>query len=198
MRNNIVNVTLLVAVCGLVACSRQDSVLVKPAETVQSHPAVIPKPQPQVSPLRKKVLSLLEKKNYSQALELMNGRKHEGLEREYVLAVNGLLLAANDAFALGDFASAGRSYRGVLDAYPLAPALRDRVSHNPKQIRTNLETCASRTMEQGLEEYRGGRLESAIKKWKGLLTFSPGHLEARKAIDTATVQLQALHNMKNR
>ena len=53
-------------------------------------------------------------------------------------------------------------------------------------------------MEQGLEEYRRGKLESAIKRWKELLAISPGHQEAKKALDTATVQLQTLQRIKNR
>jgi len=52
-------------------------------------------------------------------------------------------------------------------------------------------------MEQGLEEYRRGSLESAIRKWKVLLTIRPGHQEAKKALDTATVQLQTLQGMKD-
>jgi len=189
---------LLAAASGLAACSSRESALVKPAEVVQQPPAVVQKRQPQVSPLRRKVVSLLEKKKYRQALEMMNNRTHEGLEREYLLAVNGLLEVGEDAFALGDYAAAGRSFKGVLDAYAGAPTLRERVSRDPKQIRSYLETCVNRLMEEGLEEYRRGRLESAIRKWKGLLAISPGHQEAKMALDTATVQLQSLQNMKNR
>jgi tetratricopeptide (TPR) repeat protein len=163
------------------------------------HPqaAAMPKRQPQVSPVRRKVVTLLEKKNYRKAFELMAGRNREGLEREYIKAINGLLEVGDDAFSLGDYAAAARTFKGVLDAYPVELSLRERVSHDPKQIRSYLETCANRMMEQGLEEYRHGRLESAIRKWKGLLMFSPGHREAKKALDTATVQLQALQSLKN-
>jgi hypothetical protein len=193
MRTSGVRILFLAAALGLAACSSQESALVKTAEV-----AVVPRRQPQVSPLRKKVLSLLERKSYRQAIELMSGRTHEGLAREYVLAINGLLGVGDDAFSLGDYAAAGRSFKGALDAFPVAPSLREQVSHDPKHIRSCLEICANRTMEQGLKEYRRGRLESAIGKWKGLLTFNPGHQEAKKAIDTATVQLQALQSMKNR
>jgi len=185
-------ILLLAAVIGLAACSRQESALVRDSQ----HPsAVIPKRQQQVSLLRKKVVSLLEKKNYRQAIELMNGKNREGLEREYVLALNGLLEAGNDAFSSGDYAAAARAFKGVLNAYPAEPSLRDRVSHDPKRIRALQEACLNRMMEQGLEEYRRGRLENAISKWKALLAISPGHQEARKALDTATVQLQSMKNM---
>lgn len=218
---------LTTAVC-LVACSNQESARVKPAEIVphssanlskdqsqaveqpnnqprvaeaakpQQPAAATPKRQQQVPSLHKKVVSLLEKKNYRQAIELMNNRNREGLDREYVLAINGLLGVGDDAFSLGDYAAAARSFKGVLDAYPAEPSLKERVSHAPKEIRAYLETCANRLMDQGLEEYRRGRLENAIRKWRGVLMINPGHQQARKSLDTATVQLQALQKLKNR
>jgi tetratricopeptide (TPR) repeat protein len=203
---------LLAAVLGLAACTSQDAALVKQAEVVQQpaadvqqpatvvqHPAaIVQKRQPTVSPLRRKVLPLLEKKNYRQAIELMNGRYHEGLEKEYIQAINGRLEVGDDAFSLGDYETAAHTFKGVLNAYPVEPSLRERISHNPKQIRTCLDTCVNRMMEQGLEEYRRGRLKSAIRKWKVLLSISPGYEGAKKALETATVQLQALQNLKNK
>jgi len=202
---------LLMAVLGLAACTSQDAAVVKPAQVVQQpaadvqHPVTVgqkpvtveQKRQPQVSPLRRKVLPLLEKKNYRQAVELMNGRYHEDLEKEYIQAINGLLEVGDDAFSLGDYERAAQTFKVVLNSYPPEPSLRERISHNPKKIRTCMDTCVDRMMEQGLEEYRRGRLKSAIKKWKALLTISPGHEGAQKAIETATVQLQALQNLKN-
>jgi tetratricopeptide (TPR) repeat protein len=196
---------LLVAVFGLAACTSQDAALVKQAEAVQLPAAVVQQPapvvqkrQPQVSPLRRKVFPLLEKKNYRQAIELMNGRYHEGLEKEYIQAINGLLEVGDDAFSLGDYETAALTFKGVLNAYPVEPSLRERISHNPKQIRTCMETCVNRMMEQGLEEYRRGRLKSAIRKWRVLLTISPGYEGAKKALETAIIQLQALQNLKNK
>jgi hypothetical protein len=198
MRTSCGFIILLVAAAVLVACSSHDSALVKNTEVGQLPAVVVPKRQPQVSPLRKKVLSLLEKKNYRRAVEQMKGRNHEGLEKEYILAINRLLEAGDDAFSLGDYLGAARSFKVALNGYPVEPSLREQVSRDPKRIRSVLEICVNRMMEQGLEEYRRGRLESAIRKWRGLLTISPGHQEAKKSIDTATVQLQALKNMKNR
>ena len=182
---------LLATVLGLPACSGQDSTLVKPAEMDQ--PSAVAKK----SLLRRKVVSLLERKHYRQALELMNGKSHDGLEKEYVTALNGQLEAGDDAFALGDYGAAAHAFKMALSAYPAEPALREQITRDSKQIRTSLDACVNRLMEQGLQEYRRGRLESAIRKWKMLLAVSPGHQEAKKALNTATVQLQALQNLKN-
>lgn len=188
-------ILFLALIIGLAACSSQKSAVVKPAGNTQHPAAATTKRQPQIPPLRKKVIALLEKKNYRQAVELMAGKNREGLEKEFVLALNGLLEAGNDAFSAGDYPAAGRAFKGALGAYPAEPALRDRISHDPKRIRALLETCLNRMMEQGLEEYRRGNLESAISKWKMLLAIRPGHKEAKKALDTATVQLQNMKNM---
>jgi len=198
MRSSGPALILLAATFVLAACSSQDAVLLKPGEIVQQPATVVQKRQPQVSPLRRKVLALLEKKHYHQAIELMNGRYHEGLEKEYIQAINGLLEVGDSAFALGDFTTAAHAFKGVLTVYPVETSLRERISHNPKLIRSYMETCVNRMMEQGLEEYRRGRLESAIRKWKALLTINPGHKDAKQALNTATVQLQALQNLKNK
>jgi len=183
---------------GLAACSGKEGTLIKPAGGAQQRTADMQKRQQQVSFLRRKVVSQLEKKNYRQAIELMNGRNHEGLEKEYIQALNGLLEEGDNAFSHGDYVVAARSFKTVLDAYPAAHSSRERLSHDPKQIRYNLEICINRLMEQGIEEYRRGRLENAIRKWKDVLTISPGHPQAKKSLDTATIQLQTLQNLKSR
>jgi tetratricopeptide (TPR) repeat protein len=198
VRTGIAHGILLAAVFGLAACSGKESVLVKPAKVARRPAADGQKHQPQVSPLRRKVVSLLEKKNFRQAIELLSGRNRDGLEKEYVLAVNGLLEAGDDDLSHGEYAAAASSFKAALDAYPAAPFPRERLSHDPKQIRASLEICANRMMEQGIEEYRRGRLESAIGKWKGVLAINPGHRQAKQSLDTATIQLQGLQNLKNR
>src|SRR6185369_16800810 len=191
MKTSGIRILLLAAAVGLAACSSQESAVVKPVGDVQPPAAVIPKRPQQVSPLRRKVVSQLEKRDYRQAIELMNGKNREGLEKEYILAVNGLLEAGYDALSSGDYAAAARAFKVVLRAYPVETSLKDRISNDPKRIRALLNARVDRMMEQGLEEYRRGRLEKAIKKWKALLAISPGHREAKMALDTATVQLQS-------
>lgn len=209
---------LLAAAFVQSACTGRKSALVTPAEVAQ-HPAaevqkpppqaadvtklqppaaVVTKRQPQVSPLRRKAVSLLEKKSYRQAVELMSGKNHEGMEKEFVQAINGLLEVGDDAFSLGDYAAAARAFKSVLDSYPAESSLKERISRDPKRLRSGIEACANGLMEQGLAEYRRGRLESAIRKWKGVLAITPGHLQAKKSLDTATVQLQALQDLKSR
>jgi hypothetical protein len=188
-------ISLLLTLAVMVACSGQDKAVMN-GETLTAQK------QQQVL-LRKRVAALLEKGSYRRALELMGGKNHPGhpavgMEREYITAINGLLGAGEESFSRGDYAAAGQSFKCVLDSYPVDPVLRVRVRLEPKQVRAHLEACSNRMMEQGLQEYRRGNLESAIRKWKELIAFNAGDKEARKAIETATVQLRALQNMGNR
>ncbi len=186
--------SLLLALAGMIACSAQSKTVMNGDSPPQSQQQVL---------LRKKVSALLEKGSYRRALELMGGRNHPphpvaGMGREYVTAINGLIAAGNEFFSQGEYAAAGQSFKCALESYPVDPALRDKVQREPKRIREHLEDCSNRLMEEGLQEYRRGNLENAIRKWKEVLAFDAGHKEARKAIETATVQLRALQKMENR
>ena len=44
-------------------------------------------------------------------------------------------------------------------------------------------------MEQGLMNYRAGKLDDAIKVWEKIIVFAPQHQASQKAIQTAFVQL---------
>ena len=184
-------VLFLLLAIALAGCSSHK---IRSAQHSRTSIKAVSKQSP-VSPLRRKVNMLLERKHYRQALEMMNSRSHEGFEKEYVLAINGLLEIGDAALSQGDCESSIRAFKSVLDAYSEI-SLKERIHRDPKQIRAMIG-CENRLMEQGLQEYRGGRLESAIRSWKYLLAVNPGHQEARKALDTATVQLQALQNLKS-
>ena len=120
------------------------------------------------------------------------------MENEYIRAINGLIEDGDVSFSAADYAVAGRSFKWALDSYPVNPVQREKINRSPKQLKANMDICCQHMMEQGLQEYRQGKLESAIIKWKGLLTVIPNHKEARKALETASIQLQALQNMEKR
>ena len=118
------------------------------------------------------------------------------MEKEYLLAINGLIAAGEEALSHGDYTVAGQSFRLALDSYPVPPSLRGKVRRNQPQLRKQLETCANRLLEQGLMAYRSDNLDNAIRRWKEIVVFDPGHKEALKAIETATVQLRVLQDME--
>ena len=187
-------ILLLLALAGLLGCSVQKNAV------VAAEPLSVQKDQQQLV-LRKKVISLLRKGNYRRAIVLTRGNSPgypaAGLEQEYLSAVNGLIATAEEHFAHGDYATAGSFFKWAIDSYPADAALWERLKWEPNQLKARLETCSTLLMEEGLQEYRRGNLESAIRNWKKLIKFNPGHQEAKKAIATATVQLRALNGMVN-
>jgi hypothetical protein len=185
-------ISVLLVLAAMVACSGTEKAVMQSTEIAYDQQQAI---------LRKKVALLLEKKSYRRAIELMSDRKHPGspaagLEKEYLLAINGLIAAGEEALSHGDYTVAGQSFRLALDSYPGQPALRGKVRRNQPQLRKQLEICANRLLEQGLMAYRSDNLDNAIRKWKEIVVFDPGHKEALKAIETATVQLRVLQDME--
>lgn len=185
-------ISLLFVLAAMAACSSKEKVIIPSTEMSYDQQQAL---------LRKKVAAMLEKKSYRRAIELMTDRKQPGspaagMEKEYLLAVNGLIATGEESLSHGDYAVAGQFFRAALDSYPVQPSLRGRVRRSQAELRKQLDTCANRLLEQGFMEYRSGNLENAIRKWKEIIFFDPGHKEATKAIETATVQLRVLQKME--
>lgn len=150
--------------------------------------------------LRKNVNPLLEKKHYRRALEVVTDRQqpHQpvvGMEKEYLAAVNGLLELGEEALSSSDYGDAGQNFNAALDVYPVESSLIGKIKVSERRLKVYLETCSNKLMEKGLEEYRRGELDKAIKTWKVIIAFSADRNDARKAIETATVQKKSLHEM---
>jgi len=193
MRGACALISLLVALAGLVACAG-------PEKKTVIHGGESPANRQQAI-LRNKVATLLEKRSYRRAIELMTdahlpGSPAAGMGREYLTAINGLIAAGEEDLSRGDYAVAGQSFKWALDYYPAEPSLRERMRRDQKQLKMQMDTCSNRLMEQGFMEYRRGNLEKAIRNWKEIVAFDAGHKEAKKSIETATAQLRALHNME--
>ncbi|ACM20750.1 hypothetical protein Geob_2397 [Geotalea daltonii FRC-32] len=187
----------LLLLISLAACSTPEKTL---------RPAGEKPPQPiserQVSTMQKKVALLLEKKLYRQALTTIACRNQlnqpsPGMENEFITAINGLVDTAEEAMARGEHVFAGQAFRLALAAYPAERSLRRKVRSGTRKIRIHLESCSNRLMDQGLQEYRWGELDRAIRTWKSILSFNAGHSEARKAIETATIQKKSLQVMED-
>jgi hypothetical protein len=51
-------------------------------------------------------------------------------------------------------------------------------------------------MEEGLERYREGNLGEAVLIWKKILKFNPDFAEAKRAIETASIQIDSLNSFE--
>ncbi len=161
----------------------------------------LPDLQQQEAALNGKVAPLLGKKEYARALELMTTKDHpgsppEGMQREYLLAVNGLLESGETSLAAKEYAEAGHAFTKVLAVYPVTRSVRGRVKWSAEQVAARVDSCSAKLMEEGLLEYRRGRLADAVRIWKELVAFNPEYRGARKAIETASRQLKALQALE--
>lgn len=143
--------------------------------------------------------ALMEQKKYGEALDQMRedgaGRPRRGLERDFVTALNKLLEKGEQEMRVNNCGAAGGSFKRVLSDYPVDPALQEKMRWNQTQISEKIETCSAKLMEQGLQEYRKGDLNGAIRTWKKLVSFNPGYQGAQKALDTATMQVRTLQSL---
>jgi hypothetical protein len=62
----------------------------------------------------------------------------------------------------------------------------------PESLEEKILFCADQLMEQGLVQYRQGRLSEAIGIWEKIKEFAPGHSASQNAIRTADIQLTNL------
>lgn len=127
--------------------------------------------------------------------EVRAGAQEAGFGDLYPTAANKAIAAADALRRQGELARAGKGYRQVLDAYPRTPALASKVKRSREALAAEMRGCAEGLMEKGLAEYRRGRLERALALWRDILAFDPEHAGARRAVDTATRQIEALRTL---
>ncbi len=144
---------------------------------------------------------MLQKEEYLSALKLIRkeraNAKKEGMYRhEYVRAMNGLIYRGKLLYFKKEFEKGARTFREVLSYYPGSKDEAKMVSESSADVKRLINEGSKNLMEEGLSEYRDGNLGYAIKIWKKILVFNPGYKEAKKAIDTATIQLKNLKSLK--
>jgi tetratricopeptide (TPR) repeat protein len=100
------------------------------------------------------------------------------------------------AFDKNDLVLAGSTYRILLRNFGAFNVMGCSVSYDRELLNTNIKKCQRKLFENGLEEYRSGNLGLAISIWKSILTFDPENPEAKKAVDTAILQLRNLQRIE--
>lgn len=106
--------------------------------------------------------------------------------------VEELKRLADRAFARKDFVAAGKGYAALGNGYALAERSGLSLSFPRNASEEGVEKCRAQLTKDGLDLYRRGRIEEAIAVWQGLLEFDQDNVEIRKAVETATEQLERL------
>lgn len=173
----------------LVACTST------PPARPLSRKEVLARESGQVERLRPQLRSLLERREFSKALRMMQqevklGLSESSLAEEYTLALRGGMNYSDELSRKGKFSECGIYARQLLNLYPRN--LPDLAGVSAEQIRQRMNFCSDQLMEKGLAAYRAGQMQEAINFWRALLVFNPERTEAKKAIDTCSIQLRNL------
>lgn len=153
------------------------------------------------TPVKKNIDALVEKEEFARALEVIKGQVKSGkselsFRNQYVASLNGLARKGVRLFSEKDYAPAGINFRKVMNHFPTHRAIWADMHYSPEDIRSYIKTCAEKLMEEGLMEYRKGNLEKAISIWETILKFNSTYSEAKRTIDTATIQLKNLESLE--
>ncbi|MFC1549564.1 tetratricopeptide repeat protein [Nitrospirota bacterium] len=168
--------------------------------------ACTPAKKPEKKPARKKAPSttmlLLDKGLYEEVAKRMSSRRWQKFSSKrdrvylYSSAINGFIGKGDSRMKKNEYGEAGVSYRKALDYYPAETSIAKKVKLSKQALLKNIVKCSNALMEAGLLKYRAGQLEEAITIWDRIILFDPNNIEARKALNTATIQLENLRKLK--
>ncbi len=160
-------------------------------------PACVPQKRAEVDLALRESEQDIAKHDFDGALRVYGAalRKYPGdrrLLRYYLNAAEDILDTADNTFDKGEFAVSGRAYAALLRNYPHFQEISRNLSFDGKYLQARLTECSDRLCERALTQYRQGNLTAAISLWKNILEFEPENAGVKKAIDTASTQLENL------
>lgn len=137
---------------------------------------------------------------YRKALELYAERyakyRYQEMRAPYAGTAEQIRGAADAAHQRKDFADAWNMYHALYETGVTGRDFSPPLSFDDEYLRRQMKASSKGILETGLTKYREGKLEDAIAIWKKALEFDPDNKELKSSIDTATMQLQNLKNIK--
>lgn len=115
----------------------------------------------------------------------------------FISILEDIKRAGDGASSKENYVLAGRTYSGLLKYFKSFEKFRDSLTFSPKSLDEGLKVCRTELNKKALEQYRKENLAEAISIWQGLLTFDPDNIEAKKAVETATIQLKKIKKLVN-
>jgi tetratricopeptide (TPR) repeat protein len=110
----------------------------------------------------------------------------------FVALLEEIKRVADGALSKENFVSAGRSYSILLKSFPSFDKFKASLSFSETSLDEGIKNCRTELNKKALELYRKEKLAEAISIWQNILTFDPENLETKKAIETATLQLNKI------
>jgi tetratricopeptide (TPR) repeat protein len=135
--------------------------------------------------------------NYQKAINIYSIECHKQprnsqLMQMYAKSLNGMRSMADSAFANRDLAVAGRIYYTLEKNYPRFNHVAPMLSFDDAYLNNRLSYCRKFLSTQGFQEYRNGRLNSALLSWRSVLDIDPDNEDIKEAMRTATLQQKNL------
>jgi tetratricopeptide (TPR) repeat protein len=103
-----------------------------------------------------------------------------------------LLELADREWAGGQYVSAVKKWRQVLDMVPDQPAAKAALAAHQSEIKR----LAGEYYHQGLEGYVQGRLTEAVADFQNVLVLDPGNVQAQKNLDQTQKKMRALESLQ--
>lgn len=177
----------LLACAGLVACSWMPSGQLSQAVENDRREAAV----------RQEVRHCIVRKEFLPALTLIRqetarGTPESRFAKESEAALQGAVEEGQALLRKEKYGEAGVQFRQVLEHFPRTA--RKSSALTKEQITQSLDLCADKLMEKGLTEYRAGQLQTAVRSWSAILVFDPERKEAKRAVETTTIQLRNLQS----
>ena len=114
----------------------------------------------------------------------------------YIRTGEQIKAAADAAFQKKEYAEAGSGFSILLKSAITEKNFARALSFDADYLGQRTKACSKGLLETGLVHYRQGKLDEAISLWKKAITFDPDNKEIKDAINTATVQLQNLKQIR--
>lgn len=187
-------VVLFIALLIVFSCAGKKGRVEKDVKSVSTESIV-------QSNVKEQLAFLLDRRQYDEALNLITwdikGGKDELIyANEYSRAINGLIFQGKKHLGSGEYEKSGSVFRRVLDDLPKNILLQNKVVGKKEKIKGYILLSSEKLMEEGLERYREGNLGEAVLIWKKILKFNPDFAEAKRAIETASIQIDSLNSFE--
>lgn len=139
----------------------------------------------------------LEAGEFNKGIEIYRARFLENPDdvdflAAFVSILEDIKRTGDAALAKENFVGAGKAYFPLKKNFPAFEKFRTSLSFNEKNLDDGLKLCRTELNRKALEQYRKEDLAGAISTWQNILTFDPENLEVKKAIETATIQLNKI------
>jgi len=146
---------------------------------------------------KRQALRAFEAGDSDKAIEVYSMRHLENPDdadwlASFISILEDIKRTGDGAFSKGNFALAGQTYFSLFKNFKSFEKFETSLSFSKQSLDERMTFCRKELHKKALEQYRKEHLAEAISIWQSLLTFDPDNVEAKKAIQTATILLNKI------